>query len=71
MESPKVAQHNNLNTDVVDRKTVIVHDVYEENPKFLSLTPDQIRLMAWLKDEGFALCEWDWQVVENIEIETI
>lgn len=57
--------------NVTNRKTVIMYGVYDNRQRLLSLTQDQIRLMEWLKNEGIDLCGWDWQVVENIEIETI
>ena len=40
-----------------------------EDPDFLSLTKDQIRLLRWLSEHCYLDCEWS--LVDEIEVEEV
>lgn len=58
-------------TETEDRTTIHLHNEYESEYKFVSLTPDQIRLLRWLFQEDFISSDWEWEEMEDIEIKKI
>ena len=54
-----------------DRKVYHLHNDYDEERHFVSLTPDQLNLLKWLYKNGFMSTDWEWEEIEKMEIEVI
>ena len=54
-----------------DRKVYHLHNDYDDEKYFVSLTPDQLNLLKWLYKNGFMSTDWEWEEIEKMEIEVI
>ncbi len=54
-----------------DRKVYHLHNDYDAETYFVSLTPDQLNLLKWLYKNGFMSTDWEWEEIEKMEIEVI
>lgn len=54
----------------MDRKMVVIVNNDEPDPRTVLLTPDQIRLMEWLRKQEYLYCEVTFSVQDG-KIESI
>lgn len=54
-----------------ERKVYHLHNDYDCEKYFVSLTPDQLNLLKWLYKNGFMSTDWEWEEIEKMEIEVI
>ena len=54
-----------------DRKVYHLHNDYDCEKYFVSLTPDQLNLLKWLYKNGFMSTDWEWEEIDKMEIEVI
>lgn len=60
---------NELFQDLNAERTKVMLTQDCDDPDFLSLTKDQIRLLHWLSDHCYLDCEWS--VFDEIEVEEV
>ena len=60
---------NELFQDLNAERTKVMLSQNCDDPDFLSLTKDQIRLLGWLSDHCYLDCEWS--VFDEIEVEEV
>lgn len=48
-----------------------LYNDYENEHKFLSLTPDQFRLLKWLFQEDFISADWEWEEMDEMTVKEI
>lgn len=54
-----------------ERKVYHLHNDYDCEKYFVSLTPDQLNLLKWMYKNGFMSTDWEWEEIEKMEIEVI
>lgn len=54
-----------------NRKVYHLYNDYEKEHEFLSLTPDQFRLLKWLSQEEFISCDWEWEEMGKMTVKEI
>lgn len=54
-----------------ERKVYHLHNDYDEERHFVSLTADQLNFLQWLYKKGFISTDWEWEEIDEMEIEVI
>ena len=54
-----------------ERKVYHLHNDYDAEKYFVSLTADQLNLLQWLYRNGFMSTDWEWEEMDKMEIEVI
>ena len=54
-----------------ERKVYHLHNDYEDERYFVSLTTDQLNLLEWLCKNGPMSTDWEWEEIDKMEIEVI
>lgn len=62
---------NELFDGMRSERTKVMIQQGGDDPYFLSLTADQIRLLNWLIDHGCVYDDFDFQLMDKIEMEEI
>ena len=60
---------NELFQDLNAERTKVMLSLQCEDPDFLSLTKDQIRLLRWLSEHCYLDCEWS--IFDEIGVEEV
>lgn len=62
---------NKLCDEMRAERTKVMIRQGDDDPCFLSLTVDQIRLLNWLIDHGCVYDDFDFQLMDEIEVEEV
>ena len=62
---------NKLCDEMRAERTKIIIQLGGEVPFALNLTADQIRLLDWLIDHGYMYDDFDYQLMDKIEVEEV
>lgn len=62
---------NELFDGMRTERTKVMIQQAGDDPYFLNLTADQIRLLDWLIDHGCLYDELDYQLMDKIEVEEV
>lgn len=54
-----------------DRKVYHIYNNYAGEHYYVSLTPDQTKLLKWMFDNNIAFDDWEWEDMDKMEIEVI
>lgn len=62
---------NKLCDEMRAERTQVMIQQGNEVPYLLNLTADQIRLLDWLIDHGYMYDDFDYQLMDKIEVEEV
>ena len=62
---------NKLCDEMRAERTTIIIQLGGKAPFALNLTADQIRLLDWLIDHGYMYEDFDYQLMDKIEVEEV
>ena len=66
--------HIDFNAKPKEEKERVAYHIYNnyagEN-YYISLTPDQTKLLKWMFDNNIAFDDWEWEEMDKLEIEVI
>lgn len=54
-----------------ERKVYHIYNSYAGENYYVSLTPDQTKLLKWMFDNHIAFDDWEWEDMDKMEIEVI